>query len=293
MTWIKKPLPLKAGPLGSNSYTMDITGLTPSTKYEYRAYFIVDGVEYYGDILSGTTASITYTPPTVTTGDAYLDDTNPSESIRITGNTITDKGGAPILEYGVLYTNLAAYATTDKLVLTNYPTVNKSAMLDDAKMNPYFIDDASYSIKELTPNTTYFYRSYAKNAIGTSYGTIKNITTSAPINVDVNLRWVNPGQQGSNDGIAGVYRLYCCDGTIVKSKNVPYGSKNITSNWVVSAGCYYVDFTGLKAIINDTRVAEWDFYWNIDNSYSGTDCCTACFNSSVSINARMTASLFI
>lgn len=290
MTWINTPTPLNAEPLGSNSYTMSITGLSASTKYCYRAYFIVDGVEYYGNILTGTTAAISYTAPAVNTGCAYLDYINPSTSIRVSGNCITNNGGAPILEYGVLYTDSAAYATTGNLILPNYPTlISKNALCDNGLMNPFFTDNKLYSLVGLTPNTTYYYRGYAKNAIGTSYGTIKtkitDVAPAPPINIDVNINWNDYSQQGLDDGFGGVYRLYCCNGTLVESCTVS-NSKSSTSIWSAPAGCYYVDFTGLEARINYVHVT-WDFYWAIAGCCVGWDCCTTCFNSSVTIDAEL------
>jgi len=289
MTWINTPTPLNAGPLGSNSYTMNITGLSASTIYCYRAYFIVDGVEYYGDILTGTTASITYTAPTVITGNAIDVLYN---KFNVVGNKLSSNGGAPIIEYGTLYTQLAHYGNSANLICNNYPAnVSKVSTISDVPSIPY---EYSGNITGLNANTTTYYRAFAKNAFGISYGTVKTQVTEAPpssdINIDVNITWDMPSQCGADDGFDGAYGLYCCNGILVKSCTASLYTKNLTSNWSVPAGCYYVDFSALNARVNGLYIV-WDFYWSIAGCCTGQDCCTTCFNSSVSIYANLPMAL--
>lgn len=282
MTWINTPTPLNAGPLGSNSYTMNITGLSASTIYCYRAYFIVDGVEYYGDILTGTTASITYTAPTVITGNAIDVLYN---KFNVVGNKLSSNGGAPIIEYGTLYTQLAHYGNSANLICNNYPAnVSKVSTISDVPSIPYVY---SGNITGLNANTTTYYRAFAKNAFGISYGTVKTQVTEVPpssdINIDVNVIWDNYPE---DDDLNGRLNLYCCDGALVDACTVPLCLKEITVFWTASAGCYYVDFSALfTKIYSHHDIGQMS--WCIEGGDSGYTKCTTCFNSSVSIDAEL------
>ena len=113
---------LTAGPLASNSYTMSIPNLSASTIYEYRAYFIVNGTAYYGNILTGTTLPATLASPTVSTGTAGA--ALPTE-FPVNNSEVNTIGDAPIMEYGILYTQLSAWGTDSNLIYSNYPTYLK------------------------------------------------------------------------------------------------------------------------------------------------------------------------
>lgn len=175
---------LIAGALAVNNYTITITGLLPSSIYQYRAYIVVAGTPYYGNISETATAALPLSAPTVTTGIAYSATTS---GIKITGNTITNKGNLPpIGEYGILYTQNATYGTDANLRIANLPTNVKKALplsLVD------IVTGTSYtkSITGLTPNTTIYYRAFAKNASNCfGYGTVKTKQT-CPISVTVKL----------------------------------------------------------------------------------------------------------
>lgn len=175
MAWTTTPP--TAGPLGTNNYTQSITGLSASSKYRYRAYFIVAGFQYFGDILTGTTAAIAIVPPTMTTG---LADTPTASSFNVNNNEVDDKGGAPVVEYGVLYTQLGFYGTVSNLTYGNIGAhVSKVSNFEDIIINtPY-----SESVSGLAENTTTYYRAFAKTAGGVGYGTIKTEQTVAILSI--------------------------------------------------------------------------------------------------------------
>lgn len=293
MTW--QCTELKQGPLTNNSYTIDITGLTPSTKYRYRAYFVVDGVEYYGNILTGTTASISITTPTVITGEAYHDLDAPSTAIRVYNNCISNNGNAPIQEYGVLYTKSIQFSCDNCLIIENYPNyVMKKSLYDDGQMNPYFIDDSAYSICNLESDTTYYYRAYAKNAAGYSYGSVKNIKTesppSPPINIEVNITWNDENNFGRNDGFGGSFSIMCCDNSLISTHTIPSYSKNRTCLICLNAGCYYIDLNNIEARI-DYNLISYDIEWSLSCNGFETipSICpiTSCFNGDVTISVSL------
>ena len=179
MTWTLTPL--IAGPLGSNSYTYPLTGLDASSKYCYRAYFIVDGIQYFGNILSGTTAAIPLFTPTGHTGLASNITTS---SFDVTGNYVIDKGGAPVNEYGILYTELPYWGTESNLIYENYPiNVSKASIYSDINTgitNSYFTYPTGAT--SLSPNTTIYYRAFAKTSFDNGYGEIKTVLTEPYVN---------------------------------------------------------------------------------------------------------------
>lgn len=213
MSW--KTTELKNNALSSNSYLFTITGLTASTKYRYRSYFIVDGVEYFGDIKTGTTANINITVPIVETELGTTTD----DRIITKANSILDKGGAPILEYGLLYTSLQIHATTTNLVYesvgNNIYVKKESICSDTATIPPTFL--FAETITGLTEGTTYYYRAFARNASGSGYGEIKNIATTGSQTV---LYTLNIIQSGTVNGIVAKFPLPINGTKYVSGENV-------------------------------------------------------------------------
>lgn len=80
----------------------------------------------------------------------------------VLGGTISDTGGVPILERGIIY------STTPNVDLENDPRIV-------AKDNS---NEFSVALMGLTPNTMYFVRAYAVNKVGTSYGGEIAVTTT-------------------------------------------------------------------------------------------------------------------
>jgi len=173
--WILSPAVPLSGPLGVDNFTRTISGLNPSTVYEYRAYMVVSGTPYYGNIISTATLPLPLVAPTVVTGLAYSASTT---GIKISGNTVTNHGNVPPLnEYGVLYTQNGTYGTAACLRYNNLPTnVKKASTLANIATGVTY----AKTIGSLSPNTTTYYRAFAKNASNCcGYGTVKTIQTLA------------------------------------------------------------------------------------------------------------------
>jgi hypothetical protein len=185
-SWLLSPtLPL-SGPLAINYFTTKITGLTSSitggTYYQYRAYMVIAGTPYYGDIKLALTLSIPLSAATITT--------NTISVISITGATgggnVTFIGLPALTVRGIVY-GLAPNPTTGNTRIINGSTGTGSF---------------TSSITELTPNTTYFVRAYATNSVGISYGSQVNFTTVALPNINLPIiqtfhTGVGPGQQSN------------------------------------------------------------------------------------------------
>jgi len=171
---------LISGALAVNNYTISITGLLANTMYQYRAYMVVGGTPYYGNISNSiTTLSIPTSTPTITTGLAYSASTT---GIKISGNTVTNKGNIPtIQEYGVLYTQNGTYGTAANLTYGNLPTnVKKVSTLSDIATGVTFVK----TVSSLAAGTTTYYRAFAKNSVGVGYGILKTQQTcTIPVSV--------------------------------------------------------------------------------------------------------------
>ena len=264
------------GPLANDNYNYPIIGLAASTNYQYRAYFIIDGVPYYGNVLEGTTAAVALVPPEVTTGFAGP----PTEtSFIVSGNVVDDKGGAPIIEYGILWTQLGFWGTASNLVCSNYPTyVSKASTLADIATGVTYSKTAS----GLAASTTTYYRAYAKTAAGLGYGNVKTRITAAPpaplLNMDIWLDWC--GSSGFNDGFCGNFQLKCCNGATICSDCIysVCDGTHYTCFAPVPAGCYYFDFYGINSVCGGFGQPA-EIYLD-DDTGSGWRKVTGCFSTS-------------
>ena len=122
-----------------------ITNLQPNTRYYIRSY-------------ARNTAGIAYGPsssivtlnglPTVTTTNA----TDITDHSAVAGGNVA-MGDFPILKRGVCYST------------TPMPTVSSNHTSDGSGSGTF-----TSQLFNLTPGTTYYYRAYATNVVGTSYG---------------------------------------------------------------------------------------------------------------------------
>ncbi|PTX63793.1 putative secreted protein (Por secretion system target) [Kordia periserrulae] len=146
---------------GIGSFNEVIASLSPSTTYYYRTYATNASGTGYGPIMSFTTLNAlpgvaTATASSITSNTATL------------GGDVTSEGASSVTERGVVY------STTD----TN-PTIGASGVIKDA--NGSGSGTFSETISSLSSTTTYYFRAYAINASGTSYGNTLNFTTPAAL----------------------------------------------------------------------------------------------------------------
>ena len=140
---------------GTGSFTKEITGLTHSTTYYYKAYATNAAGTSYGQVKSFATTTIT--APAV--------QTNAATSISMTGATlngnVTADGGATVTVRGFVYGTSASDLSQNVQSGTGTGSFTKA-------------------LTGLSHSTTYYYKAYATNAIGTNYGEVKQFTTSSP-----------------------------------------------------------------------------------------------------------------
>lgn len=138
---------------GTGEFTSSLTGLTAGTTYYVRAYAINETGTAYGDNQIFTTKD----SADVTTGDAW---SIKSRTVRVYVD-VTDDHGADVTEKGICWAR------------TTYPTVSNNKVVASTDGIGLY----NLTIEGLQANTTYYYRAYATNSVGTSYGAQKTFTT--------------------------------------------------------------------------------------------------------------------
>ncbi len=139
------------GSFGTGTYNLTPNSLTSNTLYYVRAYAINGNGTSYGNEMSFTSlATLTANPAANITANSATVESN-----------IDAGGGAAITSKGVCWNT------------TGSPDINDDKTTDGTGTGVF-----SSSITGLVPNTTYYYRSYATNAQGTSYSSEINFTTS-------------------------------------------------------------------------------------------------------------------
>ena len=140
---------------GTGSFTSQITGLTQGKTYYVRAYATNSAGTNYGEQKTFTTES--YSLPTVTTDDV----TNILEQSAWCGGNVTSDGGATVTERGICWST------------TTNPTINHNHVSsDDSGLGSF-----TAKMTELSANTTYYVKAYAKNSAGVAYGNQKSFKT--------------------------------------------------------------------------------------------------------------------
>lgn len=139
----------------TGSYTVSLSGLTPSTTYHLRAYAINSvGTSYGGDSTFTTTG---ITAPVISTTVPFGISNNAATS----GGTVSSNGGTPLTARGIVWSANPA------------PTLANNVIIDVSITTGTFTSN----ITGLSPNTTYYVRAYATNSVGTTYGSEQSFTT--------------------------------------------------------------------------------------------------------------------
>ena len=144
---------------GTGTFTCNMTGLTAGTIYYVRAYAKnSQGISYGSEVSFSTTANM----PTVTTAQV----TNITQTTATGGGNVTATGGANVTERGICWGT------------SHNPTTSSSHSSNGTGPGSY-----TCNMTGLTPNTTYYVRAYAKNSVGTAYGSEVSFTTTQNVTV--------------------------------------------------------------------------------------------------------------
>jgi|GEM_PF-1340245 len=153
---------------GTGAFSVSITGLSQTTTYYARAYATNSAGTSYGSQISFTTSGAA-TTPSVTSGlgDPWssVHRTSPTKNdIGIINNEVTSDGGATITERGVVHSNTNSTPTTaDSKVIVSGTTGTFTALLTNSYRD----------------SQTFWFRAYATNSQGTSYGVVRSLTLNS------------------------------------------------------------------------------------------------------------------
>lgn len=143
----------------TGQFSIEITDLEPNTTYYFRAYATNSVGTTLGEVLSFTTLKVnTVVVATLTVNEAS-DITDTSAKLQ---GTVVNNGGGEIYYQGFFYS----------MLYTN-PEFNNGLMeiVDDLETT------FSYTLTDLQPSTTYYYRAFADNEAGFGMSEVKSFTT--------------------------------------------------------------------------------------------------------------------
>ena len=193
--------------LGDNSLSalkLVLTNLKESTTYYYKAYATNSKGTAYGEVMSFKTLS--ENALTVETKSA-TDITTKSATLIV---TVLDRGSSNITEYGFYYG-------------TNENTTNKKKLENS-------MDELKLNLTELAEGTTYYYKAYATNSKGTSYGEVLNFTTLP------NIEFSNVSVSNITPTTASVVYSISLAGKTITETGVEYSTQSNFNNAVQSIG---------------------------------------------------------
>lgn len=140
---------------GVGSYTTDINGLSPGTKYYVRAYATNTQGTTYGEQKEFVTEA---NLPMVNTSNPA----NVTQTTAVGGGNVISDGGATVTERGVCWS------------INNNPTIGDAHVGSGSGTGTFTV-----SMTGLEPGTKYYVRAYAINSQGVGYGHEKQLATEA------------------------------------------------------------------------------------------------------------------
>lgn len=166
------------GSFANGEYTLPITNLTPNTQYYYRSYSTNSQGTSYGNVISFTT-------PTSGTPEVATD-------ITITVNARTATLFGSIINSGLTDCTQRGFVYSNTELI---PTIQNSTITSE--FGTFTAGNYSTDIEGLMSETHYYYRAFAVNASGASYGEVREFTTlSDPLTVRTYSAYqqMTPGQ---------------------------------------------------------------------------------------------------
>jgi hypothetical protein len=156
----------------SGNFNNTITGLAANSTYYFRAVGQNSFGTAYGTTLSFTTTNTNSSSSSGGgSGGSAVADVSTLNATAITDNKVT-------LE-GTFYSNDLATTTWFEFSTNERDVINNNARaVGRQNQQTVAYGDFDYTVDDLTPGTTYYFRAVAENTRGISYGTIKSFTTA-------------------------------------------------------------------------------------------------------------------
>jgi len=198
---------------GVGSFSINISGLTPDTKYYFRAFATNSIGTAYGEPVSATTLSSLAVLTTVEV-------TNITINSAISGGNVTHQGSDAPFSRGVCWST------------SQNPTIT-----DNIAQNPLNQNSFTCNMTGLRPGTTYYVRAFATNSIGTGYGNQVTFRTEASTpeltTVEATLIASNSARCGGN--------ITTDNGSTVTARGVCWSTQ---TNPVIQTGNHTSDGSG-------------------------------------------------
>ena len=222
--------------VNAGTVKITLTNLLKDSTYYIRVYHTNAGTATGG--FNICVNGVQATAPVVTTGSK----TNVvTTSATLIGN-IVNGGGFPVTTSGIVYSTSPA------------PVLGAFGVIDSVNVPVVTAGVFNRNIGGLLPSTTYYYRAYATNAIGTTYGAdstfttlssavVPSVLTVAAINLNTTTATVR-GNITSNGGDPVV-----TSGIVFSTSGIPTigaaGVTDSTTNPLVASGNYQFALAGL------------------------------------------------
>ncbi|MBO6025590.1 MAG: hypothetical protein J6P83_12170 [Bacteroidales bacterium] len=212
---------------GTGSFSVELTDLAPGTTYYVRAYATNSAGTAYGSEKTLTTEA---NLPTVTTGEV----SNITQTTAQGSGNVTNSGGANVTERGVCWGT------------GHNPTISGSHAYNGTGTGSFTVN-----MTNLTANTHYYVRAYAKNSAGVSYGNEVDFTTAQNVSAptvttsqvtNIAQTTATGGGNVTNSGGATVTERGICWST---SHNPTTSGSHANSG--TGTGSFTVNMTGLTA----------------------------------------------
>ena len=212
---------------GMGVFVSEMVNLNIGTHYYVRAYATNENGTGYGEQYEFTTMAQS---PMVATREVVA---SGEDAVIVKAEVLID-GGNAVTERGVCW-------STNEL-----PTLDDNFIDDGTGTGTY-----SCTITGLEPNTTYYFRAFARNDVGLGFGEVLSFTTSAPIEkptvttvevMDITAISAKCVGNVSDNGGAEVTDRGAC-----WSKNPNPSLSNSHASSGTGVGSFTVDLTGLSA----------------------------------------------
>ena len=252
---------IKSG-TGLGKFDVNMTNLPNNRQYYIRAYAKTSFGVGYGQAIAFNTLSIT-----APTGVTTLSPTNITHNSAYLNGSVSGDGGSSIIERGFAYSTIVTS-----------PTVNDSKVTSGTGTGAF-----SSILGTLNPGATYYYRAYARNNIGITYGSALSLRTSttAPLGVTT----ISSNNITSNSALlTGSFSSN--GGSTILVQGFVYSTTNsnpTTSSSVVYTSNNLMNFSStLTNLSSNTRYYFRAFVTNASGTSYGT---TVTFTTSVPISA--------